>query len=199
MDSETTVRSDVRSAQFGISAMLGWLAAVAIVLSGIVSYGLTSVGVVLSGFAVGIIISLQRRKYRCAAGLSLGLALLWTALQILGPYTSLKNRVRWQVGTDRLQSWAIESLENPPPLIESTSDMSIIDPAHLPVDIRQLSTVGNFLIIPANGDIDRHIVVACGGGFCHWGLHIGRPGFKPWPDSQYKFEELSDGVWGFHE
>ena len=34
------------------------------------------------------------------------LAAFWLALQFAGPYTSLRNRVVWIVGTERLQQWA---------------------------------------------------------------------------------------------
>lgn len=46
-------------------------------------------------------------------------AAAWLALQFFGPYTSLRNRVVWTVGTERLQQWAVEVLDNPPPRDEN--------------------------------------------------------------------------------
>lgn len=74
----------------------------------------------------------------------------------------------------------------------------------LPEDIRQLQPRGGFGFVtyvkanPETGS-QEHILFACGGGFHHYGLRVGRRGFEPKPDSQFRFERLGDGVWGMDE
>ena len=60
----------------------------------------------------------------------------WLALQFFGPYTSLRNRVVWIVGTERLQQWAVEVLDEPPTIDEN--GLILLDGDSLPEDIRNL-------------------------------------------------------------
>ena len=125
-------------------------------------------------------------------------AVLWLLLQVLGPYSRLRNRAKWLVGTERLQTWAIEAMRNPPPPAADGPD-GAIDVDSLPDDIRKLVPHGFVVIVEAHNDIEGHILFAIGSGFYHYGLRVGGPTFEPWPDSQYNFEKLADGVWGQYE
>ena len=59
--------------------------------------------------------SYLRGNTKGAVGCLVVLGVFWLALQLFGPYTSLRNRVIFVVGTERLQQWAIETLDHPPP------------------------------------------------------------------------------------
>jgi hypothetical protein len=65
------------------------------------------------------------------------LGVFWLALQLFGPYTSLRNRVIFVVGTERLQQWAIETLDHPPPT--DPFQKIVLEANDLPEDIRTLA------------------------------------------------------------
>jgi hypothetical protein len=125
------------------------------------------------------------------------LAAFWLALQFFGPYTSLRNRVVWVVGTERLQQWAVETLDNPPPPDEN--GMILLDRDALPEDIRSVAghlPQYNVVFLSDDGKNDR-ISFGHGGGFYHYGIIVGRPGFVPVNPSRY--DKIADGIWGCQE
>jgi hypothetical protein len=121
-------------------------------------------------------------------------AVFWLALQFIGPYTSLRNRVVWVVGTDRLQQWAVETLDNPPP-VDDEYGMILLDRDALPEDIRSIAGHDNTVILGHDKREDR-ISLGHGGGFYHWGITVGRPGFTPHYPGQY--DKIADGIWGYY-
>ena len=132
--------------------------------------------------------------------LTLGVLVLvaWLLVQLFGPYSQLKNRAKWLVGVDRLQSWAVSALENrPPPAV--VGPQGAIDVNFVPADIRELADGCFIVVLEAHDDVEEHVHFACGGGFYHYGLCVGRPGFKPAPSRSFQLEELADGVWGLYE
>jgi hypothetical protein len=156
-------------------------------------YGIPA-GLVLSACLFLAFVTIYCKRRHAAGACLIAFACLWMALQFVGPYTSLKNRVRFGVGVDRLQHWAIDTLDNPPPLTE-IGPPGAIALKHLPDDIRTLAK-GFCVVVPARQREDEHILFACGGGHYHWGLMVGRPGFVPDQERIFRFEKIADGVWG---
>ena len=122
----------------------------------------------------------------------------WWFWRNAGPYGSLRAEVR-SIGVDRLQSWAVSVLDNPPTEFGAGPE-GTLRPDEIPADIRPLAQ-GFVVYRPGQPDIgsEEHILFACGGGFYHYGLRVGRPGYQPLPDRQFHFEKLGDGVWGMRE
>lgn len=153
------------------------------------------------GLLLGILMLLGGWSYlrgnRSATVTHLTLLLVfWITLQFFGPYTSLRNRVVWIVGTERLQQWAIEVLDNPPPPDEH--GRRELDPQDIPEDIRTLA--GPFrqrnVVLMHDDDMNQHCIqFGHGGGFYHWGILVGRPGYTPIPSHRYF--RIADGIWGF--
>ena len=114
----------------------------------------------------------------------------WLALQFIGPYTSLRNRVVWGVGTDRLQQWVVEVLDNPPAANEH--GMILLDRNTLPEDIQAIAGHHNEMILADEYD---HISFGHGGGFYHWGILVVSPGYTPHYPDQY--DRIADGIWGY--
>lgn len=119
-------------------------------------------------------------------------AVAWLALHFFGPYTSLRNRIVWVVGTERLQRWAVEVLENPPP--QDNDGLVLLNRDSLPKDIRSIAGPYISVDISEDGTRDR-IVLGHGGGFYHWGILVGPPGYTPLLPDQY--DKIADGIWGF--
>ncbi len=115
------------------------------------------------------------------------------ALQFFGPYTSLCNRVVWVVGTERLQQWAVEVLDNPPPADEN--GLILLDRDTLPEDIR--SVAGHYNEILPDEGRGSCISFGHGDGVWHWWIDVGRPGYIPFDPSRY--DKIADGVWGYQE
>lgn len=120
------------------------------------------------------------------------LAVAWLALQFFGPFTSLRNRVVWVVGTERLKQWAVEVLDNPPPANEY--GIILLDPDTLPEDIRPVAGHYNQVMLSDDGTHD-HILCLQGGGFYWPAIKVGRPGFTP--SSPGEYEKIADGIWGY--
>ena len=119
-------------------------------------------------------------------------AVAWVALQFFGPYTTLRNRVVWVIGTERLQEWAVEVLDDPPPV--DADGIGILDPDSVPEDIR--SVVGSRITVYVSDDgTEDRISLRHGGGFYYWGLYVGRPDYKPHYPNQY--DKIADGIWGY--
>ena len=148
-------------------------------------------------FAVVVLFAgwcLLRGKRTGAVGYLAVFAAAWLALQFFGPYTSLRNRVVWVVGTERLQQWAVEVLDNPPP---ADKDGRInLDRDSLPEDIRRFAGDFNVVMLSDDGKPDR-ISFWHGGGFYHWGLNVGRPAYTPPRPDQH--DRIADGIWGYRE
>ena len=125
------------------------------------------------------------------------LAAFWLALQFAGPYTSLRNRVVWIVGTERLQQWAVETLDDPPPADEH--GRIILDRDSLPEDIRNVAGYEPQynVVLPSDEGKADCLSFGHGGGFYHWGIIVGRPGFVPVNPSRY--DKIADGIWGCQE
>lgn len=144
----------------------------------------------------------KRQKRRLViVVVAVGLVVLaagWWALQRFGPYSSLRREAR-SIGIDRLSSWAVSVLDNPP-TESGTGPEGALRRADIPADIRPLAR-GFVLYEPGDPESGQgaHILFACGGGFYHYGLRVGRPGYEPRPDSRFHFEKLRDGVWGMYE
>lgn len=120
------------------------------------------------------------------------LAAFWLALQFMGPYTSLRNRVVWSVGTERLQQWAVGVLDNPPPA--DKDGRILLDRDGLPEDIRTVAGHYNMVILTDDASQDR-ISFGHGGGFYHWSIIVGRPGYIPSHPKEY--DRIADGIWGY--
>jgi hypothetical protein len=116
---------------------------------------------------------IMRGKKAGAVGYLAVFAAAWLALQFMGPYTSLRNRVVWIVGTERLQRWAVELLDNPPPA--DADGRVMLDRDNLPEDIRTVAGHYNMVILTDDASQDR-ISFGHGGGFYHWSIIVGRPG-----------------------
>jgi hypothetical protein len=117
---------------------------------------------------------------------------LWVGLQIFGPYTSLRNRIVWVVGTDRLQQWAVDTLGEPSP---AKDGVILLDSNALPEDI--CTVAGNRYNKVFWLDTEDCVLFGHGYGFYHWGIAVGRPGWKPFAPSF--FDEIADGIWGFND
>jgi hypothetical protein len=122
------------------------------------------------------------------------LGVLWLALQLFGPYTSLRNRVIYVVGTERLQQWAMETLDHPPPA--DPYGRIMLEANDLPEDIRMLAGTVNGVVFFKDGKND-YVFFGHGGGDYHWGIAVGRPGCHlPYDNS---CEKIADGIWGYRQ
>lgn len=120
------------------------------------------------------------------------LGVLWLALQLFGPYTSLRNRVIFVVGTERLQQWAIETLDHPPPA--DPFGRILLEANDLPEDIRTLAGTYTGVTLSEDGRND-FIQFEHGDKENHWGIVVGRPGCNP---SRYNgHEKIAEGIWGY--
>lgn len=144
-----------------------------------------SVLVVLAGWC-----SIQGNRFGAVVYVTI-LAVSWLALQSFGPYTSLRNRVVWVVGTERLQHWAVETLDNPPLGVRG---VILLDRDTLPEDIRKIA--GHHNVVLQVG-WDSRISFGHGGDFYHWSIVVGRPGYTP--SSPNEYDKIADGVWGYHD
>jgi len=117
----------------------------------------------------------------------------WIAMQFFGPYTSLHNRVVWVVGTERLQQWAVEVLDDPPSA--NQDGLILLERESLPEDVRRVAGYHNEVLT----DNGRTTCVSFehGNGVWHWWFDIGRPGYVP-PNPR-KYDKLADGVWEYRE
>ena len=120
------------------------------------------------------------------------LAVSWLALQFFGPYTSLRNRVVWVVGTERLQQWAVETLNKLPP--PNRDRKILLDRDTLPEDIQKIA--GHYNVVIQDGWFDR-ISFGHGGDLYHWSIEVGRPGYTPRHPNEY--DKIADGVWGYYD
>lgn len=153
------------------------------------------------GLILGILLLLGGWSYlrgdrRAAVSRLTKLLVFWLALQFLGPYTSLRNRVVWIVGTERLQQWAVQVLDNPPPPDEY--GRRYLEPSDLPDDIRILAGPIRWQnrVLMFDDDRDQHCIqFGHGGGFYRWGILVGRPGYAPSP--RHRYFKIADGIWGF--
>jgi hypothetical protein len=102
--------------------------------------------------------------------------------------------VVWIVGTERLQQWAVETLDDPPPADEHGRIM--LDRDTLPEDIRSVCGVYNQVILSHDQQEDR-IWFSHGGALYHWGIVMGRPGFTPAYPNQY--DNIADGIWIYRD
>ena len=127
-----------------------------------------------------------------AAGYLAVFAVAWVALQFFGPYTTFRNRVVWVIGTERLQEWAVEVLNDPPPV--DVGGIGILDPDSVPEDIRSVAGRRITVYVSDDGSEDW-ISLHHGGGFYFWGLYVGRPDYTPHYPRQY--DKIADGIWGY--
>lgn len=125
----------------------------------------------------------------------------WILLQSVGPYQTLRRRLVHQVGVARLQEWAVSVLDDPPSIYASTGPERCLRRDDIPNDIMSLASSCWIIYNPADHEVavQEHILFACGGGFHHYGLLVGRPGYEPAQDNQFCYEKLQDGVWGLYE
>ncbi len=136
--------------------------------------------------------SYLRGNTKGAVGCLVVLGVLWLALQLFGPYTSLRNRVIFVVGTERLQQWATETLDHPPPV--DLFGRVVLEASDLPDDIRTLAGTNNVIVV-SESHSDDYILFGHGGGDYHWGIVVSRPGLNP---SRYNgHEKIADGIWGY--
>ncbi|MCZ6835612.1 MAG: hypothetical protein O7G85_07545, partial [Planctomycetota bacterium] len=114
-------------------------------------------------------------------------------------YSSSRSYIVDDLGVQALQDWAITVLDNP-----TTGGrpygIGAFEITTIPMNIAEIN-IGPIIYHPNDPSISQqeHILFAGGGGFYHYGLRVGRPGFIPLPDSSYTFEQLGDGVWGQFE
>lgn len=112
--------------------------------------------------------------------------MLWNSRGAFYTNAQLRAHVEERIALDELQAWAVEAVE------QQSEDH--IPGESLPPKIRSVG--GSVLVIEADGDVPRHILIILGGGFQHAGVRVGPPGFRPGPDSQFTFDEWIPGVWG---
>jgi hypothetical protein len=127
-----------------------------------------------------------------AAGYLAVFAVAWVALQFFGPYTTFRNRVVWVIGTERFQQWAVEVLDNPPPV--DTDGMALLERDSVPEELRCVAGHRITVYVSDDGSEDR-ISLRHGGGFYYWGILVGRPGYTPHYPNQY--DKIEDGIWGY--
>ena len=118
---------------------------------------------------------------------------IWLALQLFGTYTSLRNRVIYVVGTERLQQWAVETLDHPPPA--DPYGRIMLEANDLPEDIRMLAGTYTGVELSDDGKND-YIQFAHGDKETHWGIMVGRPGCNP--SFNRSREKIADGIWGYY-
>ena len=146
------------------------------------------------------ITAMKRTRINLIATLTLVLIAGWFLVRSFGPYSSLRRMVTREIGIGRLQEWAVSVLDQPPERF-AAGPKGALRQEDLPDDIRPLTKFGLLVYETGSPDdeSDDHVFVACGNGFYHYGLRIGRPGFKPSPDGRFTIESLADGVWGLRE
>jgi hypothetical protein len=133
---------------------------------------------------------LRGNRFRAVVCLGL-LAASWLGMQFFGPYTSLRNRVVWVVGTDRLQEWAVETLDNLPQTNET-----VLFRDTLPEDIRSIAEHDVTAFQSVHGSFD-YLLFSHGGKFHQWGILVGRPGYTPPSSRRFHYDKIGDGIWGF--
>jgi len=185
-------RNRPRRFRFTLRKMFVVTAVVALCIGLLIHYG-GCVGVLLLAMALCFVYSYFRQDKKGMIVYVVVFTAFWIALQLVGPYTSLRNRVVWVVGTDRLQEWATETLDNLPPADQH--GRMLLERERLPEDTRVISGYRP-AVIPARNGQEAYISFGHGGGFYQWGLLVGRPGFEPsWGDD---YEKIADGIWGYY-
>jgi len=112
----------------------------------------------------------------------------WIGLQFFGPYTSLKNRVRWKIGVERLQEWSVSTLDSHDPITRAKEIEEI------PEDIR--GVLPSAYIISDSTNVPKYVWFAVDPKRPTHGFMVGRPGFVP-PATKLHTEKLADGVWAY--
>ena len=113
----------------------------------------------------------------------------WISLQCFGPYTSFKNRVRWKIGVEELQDWAVGTLDSHQRIKKAEA---IED--EIPEDIREV--LPNVYLIPDSSGVPEYLWFRVDPNRDTHGLMVGRPGFVPDP-GKYHTQRLADGVWAY--
>ncbi len=177
-------QADVRF-RFSLRTMLLAIAAAVAVVWLLASHGFV-IGVVFSLFIYVIVRSISLDRRWVAISVTILCLTCWFGLQFLGPYTSLKNRVWWKIGVERLQTWTVSTLDSHQP-IERWEAIEI------PEDIREVLPNG-YLSSDSSG-VPKYVMfpvsVSRRGDY---GVIVGRPGFVPFPGKHLP-ERLGDGVW----
>jgi hypothetical protein len=99
------------------------------------------------------------------------------------------------IGLVSLQQWAMEILQKPNGLRPSRSDL--LPRGVLPDSLRPLA-VAVWLERGASPD-DDYVHIAIGGGFHHYGVLVGAPGFRPADTPHYWTRRWRDGIYGYQE
>ena len=115
--------------------------------------------------------------------------------EYVGPYTRLVRGVKEGGRIAELQAWGKRVLDHPP---EGPGKRVTVEGKDLPefVGRMPLITVSYVKPQPEQG-VAEHVQILCGNRFYHYGLEVGREGYKPLENGGYAYEELEDGVWGF--
>jgi hypothetical protein len=134
-----------------------------------------------------IVRSIYLDKRWVAISVTILCLICWFGLQFFGPYTSLKNRVRWKIGVERLQTWTVSTLDSHQP-IEQWEEIEIPD------DIREVLPTG-YLASDSSG-VPKYVMFPVSRASGSYGLMVGRPGFVP-VSGKHITEKLGDGVWAY--
>ncbi len=151
------------------------------------SHGI-AIGLIFSMFAYVIVRTVYLGNRWLAISATVLCLICWIGLQLFGPYTSLVNRVRWQIGVGRLQTWTISVLNADNPTVKEGEIEEI------PEDIRRVLPTAH-LVSDAFGT-PKCIQFVLNADHPTHGLLVGRPGFVR-PASKYHTEEIADGIWAY--
>ena len=113
----------------------------------------------------------------------------WLVLELFLPYTGWKNRIRWKIGVERLQEWAVSTMDS----YDAIERPEAIN--DIPDDIR--SVLPNAFVVPETTIVQRHIWFPVDPKRDSHGFWIGRREFVPLP-TKHLTDKLADGVWGYY-
>lgn len=106
----------------------------------------------------------------------------------------LRFRVEQIIDLASLQEWAMGLA---PEKHENGSNIIKWNEVVAPEGLKKL---GGYIVLEEEpGQGARVVRIGLGGGFHHYGIVIGPPGYEPPQERSWRYYRWSDGVWGFQE
>ncbi len=178
--------------RYSMRTMFVVTATVGAALALFIHYG-PAPGLIFAAFVVLGSWCYLRGKSRGMAAIAALYVAVWVGLQLFGPYTSIRNRIVWVVGTERLREWADEVFASPPPVWQSNT--RLLDPGTLPDDIKSIAGNADTFVVLSEDGKKGTIFFLYERWFYRWSIQIDIHGFNH-TDPKF-FDQIADGIRAF--